>query len=161
MASQRGVTVAGPAAPGPHGLLTAPLSGVECVWYRVRASSWQVYGDDHHWRPVLGSMRGSPLTVDGVLVDASLVRPETSVTEETRIRRAPTAEEAPMLHRLAELGMLPQDELRRRANAFDELAWLVTEEIIRAGVWLEARGRLVTRRGRSQLRRARWWHAAV
>jgi hypothetical protein len=109
----------------------------------------------------LGSVRGSPVTVDGLLVDASLVRPETSVTEETRIRRAPTAEEAPMLHRLADLGMLPQDELRRRANAFDDLAWLVTEEIIRAGVWLEARGRLVTRRGRSQLRRARWWHAAV
>jgi len=58
-----------------------------------------------------------------------------------------------MLHRLAALGLLPADELRRTANAFDELAWRVTEEIIRPGALVEARGRLVTRRGQATLRR--------
>lgn len=134
-------------------MLSAPLSGLECVWYRVRAHSWQVYGDAHHWRPVVGAQRGNPFAVGEVLVDASLASPEMVVEEEVRVRRPPSAVEAPMLHRLAELGLVPVDELRRNANAFDELAWRVTEEVIRPGRELWLRGKLVTRRGQATLRR--------
>ncbi|HEX6684398.1 MAG TPA: hypothetical protein VF062_16470 [Candidatus Limnocylindrales bacterium] len=153
MASQRGVTVTGPAAPGPDGLLSAPLSGLECVWYRVRAVSWQVHGDAHHWRPVVGRQRGTPIVVGEVRVAADLVEPETVVEEEVRARRPPAPGEAPMLYRLFELGLLPADELKRTANAFDELAWRVTEEIIRPGSAIVARGKLVRRGGHATLRR--------
>lgn len=155
MASQRGVTVTGPAAPGPDGMQIAPLSAVECVWYRVRAVSWQVHGDAHHWRPVVGRQRGTP-SVGEVLVAADLldlIDPETVIEEQVRTRRPPTPAEAPMLHRLFELGLLPADELKRSANAFDELAWRVTEEVIRPGSTILARGRLVTRGGQATLRR--------
>lgn len=148
------MTVSGVAAPGLDGILSAPLSGLECVWYRVRAHSWQVHGDAHHWRPVVGTQRGNPFAVGDVLVDASLAFPETVVEEEVRVRRPPSAAQAPMLHRLAGLGLLPADELRRNANAFDELAWRVTEEIIRPGGEVRARGKLVTRRGKATLRRS-------
>jgi len=134
-------------------MLSAPLSGLECVWYRVRAVSWQVHGDAHHWRPVVGTQRGNPIAVGELLVHAELALPEPVVEEEIRVRRPPAESEAPMLHRLAALGLLPADELRRTANAFDELAWRVTEEIIRPGALVEARGRLVTRRGQATLRR--------
>lgn len=147
------MTVSGPAAPGPEGLLRAPLSGLECVWYRVRAHSWQVHGDAHHWRPVMGSQRGNPFAVGSVLVDASLASSEIVVEEAVRVRKPPTALEAPMLHRLFESGLLPADEIRRGANAFDELAWRVTEEIIRPGREMLVRGKLVTRRGQATLRR--------
>lgn len=134
-------------------MLGAPLSGLECVWYRVRAVSWQVHGDAHHWRPVVGRQRGNPFAVGDLLVSAELAVFETVVEEEIRVRRPPLAAEAPMLHRLAALGLLPADELKRTANAFDELAWRVTEEIIRPGFMVEARGKLVTRRGQATLRR--------
>lgn len=153
MASQRGVSISGPAGPGPEGMLSGPLSGLECVWYRVRAHSWQVHGDAHHWRPVVGTQRGDPFAVGSVLVDARLAVGETVVEEEVRVRKPPSAAQAPMLHRLAELGLVPADELRRGANAFDELAWRVTEEIVRPGQELSVRGKLVTRRGRLTLRR--------
>jgi hypothetical protein len=153
MASQRRVTISGPAAPGPEGLLLAPLSGLECVWFRVRAHSWQVHADAHHWRPVVGTQRGNPFAVGSVLVEASLASPETVVEEEVRGRKTPTGLEAPMLHRLFERGLLPSDELKRGANAFDELAWRVTEEIIRPGREMLIRGKLVTRRGQATLRR--------
>ena len=58
-----------------------------------------------------------------------------------------------MLHRLFEIGLVPADELARGANAFDELAWRVTEEIIRPGREMLVRGKLVTRRGQATLRR--------
>lgn len=153
MASERGVTISGPAGPGPEGLLSAPLSGLQCVWYRVRAHSWQVHGDAHHWRPVVGTQRGNPFAVGEVLVDACLAESETVVEEDVRTRKAPSALEAPMLHRLFELGLLPGDELERGANAFDELAWRLTEEVIRPGREMRVRGRLVTRRGQATLRR--------
>ena len=134
-------------------MLKAPLSGLECVWYRVRAHSWQVHGDAHHWRPVVGAQRGNPFAVGSVLIDASLAESETVVEEEVRVRTPPSELEAPMLHRLFESGLLPADELGRRANAFDELAWRVTEEIIRPGREMRLRGKLVTRRGQATLRR--------
>ncbi|HZM78138.1 MAG TPA: hypothetical protein VFC19_20650 [Candidatus Limnocylindrales bacterium] len=134
-------------------MLRAPLSGLECVWYRVRAHSWQVHGDAHHWRPVVGIQRGNPFAVGSVLVDAELAESETVVEEEVRGRKAPSEPEAPMLHRLFGLGLLPGDELKRGANAFDELAWRVTEEIIRPAREMSVRGKLVTRRGRATLRR--------
>lgn len=134
-------------------MLKAPLSGLECVWYRVRAHSWQVHGDAHHWRPVMGTQRGNPFAVGSVLVDASLVDFETVVEEDVRARKAPSESEAPMLHRLFDLGLLPADELARAANAFDELAWRVTEEVIRPGREMRVRGKLVTRRGQATLRR--------
>ena len=134
-------------------MLKAPLSGLECVWYRVRAHSWQVHGDAHHWRPVMGTQRGDPFAVGTVLVEARLACPETVVKEETRSRKAPSELEAPMLHRLFRIGLVPADELARGANAFDELAWRVTEESIRPGREMLVRGRLVTRRGRVTLRR--------
>lgn len=138
-------------------MLTAPLSGLECVWYRLRAHSWQVHGDAHHWRPVMGTQRGNPFAVGSVLVDASLAASETAaeivVEEEVRVRKPPTPLEAPMLHRLFETGLLPPDELKRGANAFDELAWRVTEEVIRPGREIWVRGKLVTRRGQTTLRR--------
>jgi hypothetical protein len=37
----RPVQVAGHAAPGPQGLLTAPISGRQCVWYRVARSPFK------------------------------------------------------------------------------------------------------------------------
>jgi hypothetical protein len=155
------MTISGPAGPGPEGLLSAPLSGLECVWYRVRAHSWQVHGDAHHWRPVVGTQRGNPFAVGTVLVDAALASAEaavetaveTVVKEDVRARKPPSAQQAPMLHRLFDLGLLPGDELERGANAFDELAWRVTEEIIRPGREMRLRGRLVTRRGQATLRR--------
>lgn len=153
MASQRGITISGPAGPGPEGMLRAPLSDLECVWYRVRAHSWQVHGDSHHWRPVVGTQRGNPFAVGAVLVDASLAGSDTVVEEEVRVRKPPSEMEAPMLHRLFSLGLLPWDELTRGANAFDELAWRVTEELIRPGREMLVRGRLVTRRGQATLRR--------
>jgi hypothetical protein len=156
MASQRGVTISGAAAPGPHGLLTAPLSGVSCVWYHIKAESWQVHADAHHWRPVVGLHRGSPFRIGEVLVSASPEPAETVVVEEVRVRRPPTEAEAPMLHRLARLGLLPGDELRRSANAFDVLAWRVTERVIRPGQPAQARGRLVTRRGTRMLKPPFW-----
>ena len=134
-------------------MLRAPLSGLECVWYRIRAHSWQVHGDAHHWRPVVGTQRGNPFAVGTVLVDASLADFETVVEEDVRARKAPSALAAPMLHRLFDLGLLPGDELQRGANAFDELAWRVTEEIIRPGREMRMRGKLVTRRGQATLRR--------
>ncbi len=158
MASQRRVT--GRAF---GDILAAPLSGVDCVWYRVAAESWQVHGDAHHWRPVVGLQRGS-LTVDGVLVDVELVTPspELVVIEEVRVLKEPTPEEAPMLHKLAALGHVPPDELGRKANAFDTLAWKVTEHVIRPGQPIEATGRL----SRGRLRKpfwdkARWGRASV
>lgn len=134
-------------------MLRAPLSNLECVWYRVRAHSWQVHSDAHHWRPVVGTQRGNPFAVGAVLIEASLADAETVVQEEVRVRKAPSELEAPMLYRLFELGLLPGDELRRGANALDELAWRVTEELIRPGREMLIRGRLVTRRGQATLRR--------
>lgn len=155
MASQRRVTVTGPAAPGPSGILIAPLSGLECVWYRVAAQSWQVHGDDHHWRQVVGHQRGSPLTVGDVLLDAQLASQwhELVVLEELQVRQPPTPAQAPMLHKLAGIGLVPPDELARKANAFDSLAWKVTEHAIRPGQPVEATGKIVTRRGQRILRR--------
>lgn len=155
MASQRRVTVSGPAQAGPDGVLIAPLSGLECVFYRIGAESWQVHSDAHHWRPVVGLSCGAPV-VDGVVISRDLVEGELVVCEELRVRKPPGRAEAPMLHRLAELGLLPSDELSRKANAFDTLAWKVTEHIIRPRHAVEATGKLVTRRGRRELRRPFW-----
>jgi hypothetical protein len=112
-----------------------------------------VHADAHHWRPVVGAQRGNPFAIGSVLVDAALASPEVIVEEEVRVRKPPTELEAPMLHRLFACGLLPADEYRRGANAFDELAWRVTEEIIRPGREMLVRGRLVTRRGQATLRR--------
>jgi len=101
----------------------------------------------------VGIQRGNPFAVGSVLVDAELAESETVVEEEVRGRKAPSEPEAPMLHRLFGLGLLPGDELKRGANAFDELAWRVTEEIIRPAREMSVRGKLVTRRGRATLRR--------
>jgi hypothetical protein len=115
-----------------------------------------VHSDAHHFRPVVGLQRGNPFAVDDVLVSAELTEPETVVAEEVHGRRPPAQAEAPMLHRLARLGLLPPEELGRKANAFDVLAWRVTEEVIRPGQPIEARGRLVTRHGRKRLRAPLW-----
>ena len=152
------MTVTGHAAPGPDGTLTSPLSAVECVWYRVAAQSWQVHGDDHHWRPVVGAQRGNPFRLGDVLVRAELATEsaELVVLEEVQVRRPPTRAQAPMLHRLAALGLVPGDEMARKANAFDSLAWQVTEHVIRPGQSLTAHGKLVTRRGQAVLRQPLW-----
>ncbi|WP_117214775.1 hypothetical protein [Allorhizocola rhizosphaerae] len=136
-------------ADGP--ILLAPLSQTECVWYRIGAESWQVHGDAHHWRQVVGLQRGS-LRVGEVEVSVDLVQPELTVLEEVRVLKQPSPQEAPMLHRLAALGHVPPDELARKANAFDTLAWKVTEHVIRPGQPIEATG--VLRRGR--LRKPLW-----
>ncbi len=49
-------------------------------------------------------------------------------------------------------GLVPPDEVARKASLLDALAWKVTEPAVRLGQHVGAHGRLATRRGQRELR---------
>jgi hypothetical protein len=70
------VAVGGVTAPGPDGMVTAPLSGVECVWYRVRVTRSFARGDSTDTDVLVDHAAGDPIGLvnrtDKVLVCADL-----------------------------------------------------------------------------------------
>jgi hypothetical protein len=70
------VAVGGITAPGPDGMVTAPLSGVECVWYRVSVTRPLVRGDSTDEDVLVDHVAGDPIGLvnrsDRILVSADL-----------------------------------------------------------------------------------------
>jgi hypothetical protein len=122
--------------------LTAPLSGVECVWFKVRVDSWQAHKDLHHRDTVYLHRSGEPVVIGDVRVSPRLLGGEAALTELVSGKRAPTRDEAPFLHLLKDRGCLTPKQLARRAHLLDEIVWETTEYVLLAGAQATARGRL-------------------
>jgi hypothetical protein len=139
-------TVTGPLAPGPSGLLVSPLTGRECVWYRLRVESWQARADPHHRETVCLVRRGDPFRVMDTLVGADLIRgagaPVEVVAETVVVKRPPTREQAPLLHALVDQGFIPEAALNRRAHLLDELVWETSETLLQPGRQVSVSGRM-------------------
>jgi len=123
----RHAAVSGVTAPGPAGLVAAPLSGVSAVYYRVDV--WRRYklspaddGPDIREFRVFGLDSATPFTLadagGSVLVDPGLIaglgdhdRPPTEVTavEETRCDAQPGRPYGPHLETLVRRGLVPPD----------------------------------------------------
>ncbi|HCT78464.1 MAG TPA: hypothetical protein DGT23_18180 [Micromonosporaceae bacterium] len=152
--------VAGEVMPGPEGLLTSPLTGVSCVWYKVKVESWQARADLHHRDTVFLSKTKHPFRVldqsGPLLISADIIPPsfEATVTETVSMKRPPTRDQAPLLHSLADRGLIPQATLNRRAHLLDELIWETSETILLPGQRVHAHGRVGRYRGLPILRRS-------
>jgi hypothetical protein len=70
-------TVYGVTTPGPGGMVTAPLSGEACVWYRLRITHTVARGESTMTYELLHRSEGAPIGVDDgtgkILVDADLL----------------------------------------------------------------------------------------
>ncbi|WP_020525760.1 hypothetical protein [Catelliglobosispora koreensis] len=121
--------------------LTAPLSAVECVWFKVRVDSWQAHKDLHHRDTVYFSRSAEPFFIGDVPVSPSLAEGTVSVTETFTGKRPPSAEETPLLHLLASRGLIDPKALHRRAHLLDEIVWETTEYVLTPGTALTVRGR--------------------
>lgn len=124
--------------------LTAPLSGVECVWFKVRVDSWQANKDLHHRDTVYLQRSAEPVVIGDVKVSSRLLGGELALTELVSGKRPPTRDEAPLLHMLKDCGCITPKELARRAHLLDEIVWETTEYVLRPGDFARARGRLTS-----------------
>jgi hypothetical protein len=122
--------------------LTAPLSGVECVWFKVRVESWQAHKDLHHRDTVYLHRSTEPVLVGDVRVSPRLIDGLVKVQETVTGKRPPTAAEAPLLYALTDRGLIEPATLARRAHLLDEIVWETTEFVLCRGDILTARGRL-------------------
>jgi hypothetical protein len=126
--------------------LTAPLSGLDCVWYKLRVESWQANGAPHHRETVYLFHTSEPVLVGQTPVSAGLVTGSDTAIETVTGKRPPTRVQAPFLFQLADIGLFPEQALTRRAHVLDEIVWQTTEVTLRPGTRVTARGR-VSRRG--------------
>ena len=145
-------------AAGPHGLLTAPISGVQCVWYRARvfriyqSSLWR--NAPEGWEPTAASAReriweggSGPFALHdesgGVLVDPVLLDRRTTreypkeATIDGRNEHGPQVRhyEYGPVGTLVSAGLLPGQLLHKFGGpSSGTLGYQVTEEIVRPGL---------------------------
>jgi hypothetical protein len=133
------VAVSGVTAPGPAGMLTAPLSGKPCVWYRVNVG-WTSDGE-HGPDDVTAWSRveGNPTAVDDgtgrVLVSRWLLDRSVDGEDEPGLVKRSLSTREPVevdahLELLRARGVLPARKLAELAR-YDE-RW-VAEGVVRAG----------------------------
>ena len=152
------VHLSGLTAAGPRGLLAAPVSGVECVWYRARVfriyqgSSWRNTSDG--WEPVATPAQeriweggSGPFAMrdesGGVLVDPVLLDRRTTreYPKETTIDSTNGQGPHGRRHEYGTVGtlvsadLLPGELLHQFAGpSSGTLGYRVTEEIVRPGL---------------------------
>lgn len=157
-AGSRPVHLSGASSPGPRGLVTAPVSGIECVWYRDRvyrlyeSSRWQDGADG--WEQVatrvqeqvweggsgpfaLRDESGSVL-LHPVVIDRRTTRgypKEEAVDDQREEGPEPRNYEYGPVGVLTSSGLLPAGFLGRFAGPEARtFGYRVTEEVIRPGV---------------------------
>jgi hypothetical protein len=132
------VAVSGVTAPGPAGMLTAPLSGKPCVWYRVNVGHTSESADSRDDVTSWSRTAGHPTAVDDGtgrvllsrwLLDRALDGDSPGLVKRSLATRDPI-EVAQHLAVLQARGLLPARKLDELAR-YDEL-W-VAEAVVRAG----------------------------
>ncbi|WJK34322.1 hypothetical protein [Solwaraspora sp. WMMA2065] len=151
------VAVVGRTVAGPDGPVQAPLSGIDCVWYRVVVARQDTIGSNEGVGsvelyttsggtgpiPVVDGPQSLPLHVAAELAGQALVPWagalfETSVTEYTERTRSDPVPPSPRLAELQRSGAISPEQLRPRR---DTRGFMVTEDVVRAGRPVLAIGR--------------------
>ena len=120
------VAVGGVTAPGPDGMVTAPLSGVECVWYRLRVTRSFPRGDSIDEESVLDQVGGDPIGLvnrsDKILVSSDLFYRALLGTESPGLIEYPplAGDVDSQLRTLRERGLLTTDPWRKKEISIEE-----------------------------------------
>jgi hypothetical protein len=120
------VAVGGVTAPGPDGVVTAPLSGVECVWYRLRVTRSYSRGDSVHTESLLDLVGGDPVGLvnrsDKILVSSDLFYRALLGTESPGLIEYPrlAGDVDSQLWTLRERGLLTRDPWRTKEISIEE-----------------------------------------